>query len=124
MHPSERLAASRTWSLAVPSPWRAGARGLGVLSVAVLAGVASWPARSMPLMPPPASRASASTTVPGAGQASTLESGSLLQEARQRFHPVGSDGGMVAGPELRGSALGRLILRQGVLGVVDTVDPA
>lgn len=41
------------------------------------------------------------------------DSGSLLQEARQRFHPVGSDGGMVASQELRASAVGRQILRQG-----------
>lgn len=43
----------------------------------------------------------------------SADPGSLLQEARQRFHPVGSDGGMVASQEQRASAVGRQVLLQG-----------
>ena len=41
------------------------------------------------------------------------ESSNLLQEARQRFHPIGSDGGMVSSQEQRASAVGRTVLLQG-----------
>ena len=87
-----------------PDPARQGTRG----SLPLAPGLALLLNLALAAVP----SAAAPLAQAGAPAASS-PAATLLQEARQRFHPVGSDGGMVVSQELRASAVGRQLLRQG-----------
>lgn len=85
------------------------------LRLAVCAGLTlPWPVLALPApLSSAPGRPASGTENRGTENSRTQDSGALLQEARQRFHPVGSEGGMVASQELRASAVGRQVLRAG-----------
>ena len=85
------------------------------LLLAVCAGLTlPWPVLALPApLSSAPGRPASGTENRGTENSRTQDSGALLQEARQRFHPVGSEGGMVASQELRASAVGRQVLRAG-----------
>ena len=85
--------------------WRVARAPLVLLAALAL----PWATGVRPVSSAPAPRSAISDSAISAAP----DSASLLQEARQRFHPVGSDGGMVASQELRASAVGRQVLRSG-----------
>lgn len=89
------------------------ARVLALASVWAVGPVLS-PAQAAPTpaLAPLVSTTGLSTSSPSRS-ASGSPAATDLQESAQRFHPIGSAGGMVAAQEVRAAAVGASILRQG-----------
>ena len=93
-----------------PRSWRRPASDRRLLMLLATGLLLSLPSG---LLLPTAARPRPAPSTAAAPSGGGTDSASLLQEARQRFHPVGSDGGMVASQELRASAVGRQVLLWG-----------